>query len=57
LVIVDLSAWIDYFRGGNLSCLLDDMIDENVIATNDLIFAELIPFLKIRHQNSIIRLL
>lgn len=56
-MIVDTSVWIDYFRSGQQSNLLDDMIDEDLIATNDVILSELIPFLKIRHQNSIIGLL
>ncbi|MDO9263431.1 MAG: PIN domain-containing protein [Desulfosalsimonadaceae bacterium] len=56
-MIADTSVWIDYFRGGNLSGQLDYLIDENLIAINDLILSELIPFLKIRNQNSIIRLL
>jgi len=33
------------------------LIDENIVVTNDLILAELIPFLKIRKQKSIIELL
>ncbi len=40
-VLVDTSVWIDYFRTGNQSAELDDLIDENVIVTNDLILAEL----------------
>ena len=33
------------------------MIDENLIVTNDLILAELIPFLKIQNQRKLINLL
>ena len=36
---------------------LDFLIDENLVATNDLILAELIPFLKIRNQKKLINLL
>ncbi|MBE2220539.1 MAG: PIN domain-containing protein [Anaerolineae bacterium] len=56
-VLVDSSVWIDYFRSGDQSKPLDDLIDENLIVINDIILAELIPFLKIKNQTKIIRLL
>jgi predicted nucleic acid-binding protein len=56
-VLIDTSAWIEYFRSGNNSEKLDFFIDENVIVINDLILAELVPFLKVRNQHNIIRLL
>ena len=56
-VLVDTSVWIDYFRSGDDHHRLDLLIDENIVVTNDLILAELIPFLKIRKQKSIIELL
>ena len=56
-VLVDTSVWIDYFRGGNNSANLDFLIDENLLFTNDIVLAELIPFLKIRNQKKIIDLL
>jgi len=49
-VLVDTSVWVEYFRCGNNSEKLDFLIDENLIVTNDLILAELIPFLKVRKQ-------
>ncbi len=49
-VLVDTSIWIDYFRGGAKSNELDVLIDENLITTNDIILAELIPYLKIKKQ-------
>lgn len=54
---MDTSVWVDYFRSGNNSEKLDFLIDENLVVTNDLILAELIPFLKIRNQRKIIKLL
>ena len=36
---------------------LDFLIDENLLVTNDIILAELIPFLKIRNQATVITLL
>jgi len=56
-VIVDTSAWIEYFRSGSNSIKLDFLIDEDLIVINDLILAELVPFLKIQNQKNIIKLL
>jgi predicted nucleic acid-binding protein len=56
-VLVDTSIWIEYFRKGNNLEELDFFIDENLVVTNDLILAELIPFLKIRNQRKLINLL
>ena len=56
-VLVDTSVWIDYFRGGNSSERLDFLIDENILVINDLILAELVPFLKVQSKRKIINLL
>ncbi len=56
-VIVDSSIWIDYFKDGKNSSKLDYLIDENIVVINDLILAELVPFLKIKNQRKIISLL
>ena len=56
-VIVDSSIWIDYFRKGENSDKLDFLIDENIVVINDLILAELVPFLIIKNQRKIISLL
>ena len=56
-VLVDTSIWIEYFKTGNNSEKLDFLIDENLIVTNDLILAELVPFLRVRNQRKIIKLL
>ncbi|MES9901205.1 MAG: hypothetical protein ABW168_00820, partial [Sedimenticola sp.] len=54
---MDTSIWIDYFRGGDSDAELDILIDENLIVTNDIILAELIPYLKIKKQSKVIKLL
>ena len=54
---MDTSVWIDYFRSGKNCEKLDFFIDENLVVINDLILAELAPFLKIRNQNKIIKIL
>jgi predicted nucleic acid-binding protein len=56
-VIADASVWIEYFRSGNNSTKLDFLIDEDLIVINDLILAELVPFLRIQNQKNIIKLL
>ncbi len=56
-VLVDTSIWIDYFRGGEDSDDLDHLVDENLIVTNDIILAELIPYLKIKKQTKVIKFL
>ena len=56
-VLVDTSIWIEYFRSGNNSEKLDFLIDENLIVINDLILAELVPYLKVRNQRKIVKLL
>ena len=57
MVLVDTSVWIEYFRIGNNSEKLDFLIDENLLVTNDLILAELIPYLKVQNKSKIINLL
>ena len=56
-VLVDTSIWIDYFRTGEQSSDLDFLIDENLVVSNDIILAELIPFLKVKKQVNVINLL
>ena len=56
-VLVDTSVWVDYFRDANSSADLDDLISENLIVTNDIILAELIPFLKVKKQLPVVKLL
>jgi predicted nucleic acid-binding protein len=56
-VLVDTSIWIDYFRGGVNAKDLDFLIDENLIVTNDIILAELVPYLMLKKQNRVINLL
>lgn len=55
--LVDTSIWIDYFRSGDYSGDLDFLIEENLVVTNDLILTKLIPFLKLKQQNKVIKLL
>lgn len=55
--IIDSSVWIEYFRNGNNAEKVDFLIDENLVVTNDLILTELTPFLKLKRQHNLIKLL
>ena len=55
--LVDSSVWIDYLRGGGHSDGLDYLIDENLVVINDLILADLVPFLRLKNQREVIDLL
>lgn len=56
-ILIDSSIWIEYFRNGNNYEKVDFLIDENLVVTNDLILAELTPFLMLKRQNTLIELL
>ena len=56
-VLIDSSVWIDYFRGMGEPDVIDLLIEENLIVTNDLILTELVPALHVRKQNRLIALL
>ena len=56
-VLVDTSVWIAYFRGSSDLPELELLIEENLIVTNDLVMAELIPFLHVRKQTRLISLM
>jgi predicted nucleic acid-binding protein len=56
-VLVDSSVWIEYFRNGNNSEKVDFLIDENIVVINDLILAELVPFLKLKNHRKLLNLL
>lgn len=56
-VLVDTSIWIDYFKGGNHSEKLDFLIDENLIVINEIILAELLPFIRARGETRLAQLL
>jgi len=53
-VLIDSSIWIDYFKSGDNAEDLEGLIDENLVAINDIILAELVPYLKIKKQDKVI---
>ncbi len=56
-VLIDTSIWIDYFKSGDNAEDLEGLIDENLVAINDIILAELVPYLKVKKQDKVIKLL
>lgn len=56
-IFIDSSVWIEYFKGSEKAKKLDTLIDYNLICINDLILAEIVPFLQIKKQNELINLL
>ena len=56
-VLVDSSIWIEYFKGSNEVTFINELVDLNVICTNDLILSELIPSLLQRKEMDLISIL
>ncbi len=56
-VLVDTSIWISFFKGDKSAKPLISMIESNIICTNELILAELIPSLEHRKEDYLINLL
>ena len=53
MILVDSSVWIDYFRGGERTKELDLFIELDIVATNELILTELLPFLRLQNEMEI----
>ncbi len=49
-VLVDTSVWVAYFRGSGEVAVMDCLLEEGLLATNDLILAELLPALLVRKE-------
>jgi predicted nucleic acid-binding protein len=56
-ILVDSSAWIEYFKTYKDYAFIDDLIDNNSICTNDLILTELLPSMIHKKENHLITLL
>ena len=56
-ILVDSSVWIEYFRGRKETAALDELIDKNQLCINNLILSELIPFLRMKKENTLIKIL
>ncbi len=52
LILVDSSVWIDFFRNGNE--ILEKLIVEDIICTNELILTELLPSLTLTNEKGVV---
>jgi len=55
LTLIDTSIWIDYFKGNATD--LDHLIENNLLATNDIVLTELVPALRLRGEHELVNLL
>jgi predicted nucleic acid-binding protein len=53
-ILIDSSVWIEYFKSENKHKVIDELIEENAICTNNLILTELLPYLYIKKENELI---
>ena len=56
-ILVDSSAWIEYFRGNLDYAFLTDLINANAICTNGVILTELLPSIIHRKEHKLAELL
>ncbi|MBN1294272.1 MAG: PIN domain-containing protein [Candidatus Latescibacteria bacterium] len=56
-ILIDSSVWIDYFRSGKKTKIVDSLIDQNILCTNYLILSELLPSLRRDNHSDLINLL
>lgn len=52
-VLIDSSVWIEYFRTGS-PVEVDQLIQEDLVVTNDIVLTELIPVLKTQKKKEVI---
>ena len=50
MILIDTSAWIDSFRGGNSKNILKELLHNGQACINDIILAELLPSIKQRRE-------
>ena len=53
MVIVDSSVWIGYFKDNAHRDILFSLIDSGSIAINELILTELIPSIRLKHEDAL----
>jgi len=55
MIIVDTSAWIEYFRNGapSVVSLIDRSLSSNLIAIGDLIYCEVMQGIKIKKERDL----
>ena len=56
-ILIDSSAWIEYFRGNKDYSFLSALIMDNAICTNDIILTELLPSIIHKKEHKLAELL
>jgi predicted nucleic acid-binding protein len=56
-ILIDSSAWIEYFRGNKDYSFISALIMDNVICTNDIILTELLPSIIYKEEQNLAKLL
>jgi predicted nucleic acid-binding protein len=56
-ILIDSSAWIEYFKTHKEYLFIDELIDNNTICTNDLVLTELLPSIIHRKEKHLYTLL
>ena len=56
-IIIDSSAWIEYFKGNQKYYFIRELIYNNTICTNDIILTELLPSIIHKKENILAELL
>lgn len=56
-VLVDSSVWVEYFRDAGQADVVEMLIEDNLVVTNELILTELIPALQIQKKRELVTLL
>lgn len=54
MILVDSSVWIGYLRNGQNADIIQVLIENELICTNEIILAELIPNLQIQNKGELI---
>ncbi|MEX2442823.1 MAG: PIN domain-containing protein [Alkalispirochaeta sp.] len=52
-ILPDTSIWIDFFRGNDAAWSLNQLIEDGLIVTNDLVLAELIPSIESKGEHDL----
>lgn len=56
-ILIDSSAWIEFFRGNLKYLFIKDLISANAICINDIILSELLPSIIHRKEHTLAKLL
>jgi len=56
-ILIDSSAWIEYFKGNKNFSFLSALIMDNAICTNDIILTELLPSIIFKKEHNLAELL